>query len=88
MQSNPLREILRILFHGMPLVPLLIDEAQFAVVALVVVLLTYIKAKKFDSQVRYLQERSHHAALAVGAIEETLQMRSRWSYLTYLNWPV
>ena len=83
MQSNLVREGLRVFFHVTPLIPLGLGESRFAVVAFVVVALTYIKAKKYNAHLLLLKSRDE---VAKGAIEDTLKMRTRWSYLTFLKW--
>jgi hypothetical protein len=86
MPNNLLRNILRILFHTMPLLPAARGEFLTALAMVVVVALTYIKAKKYDAQLRYLVERNQREPVAAGAIAESRMVRNRWSWLTYLNW--
>jgi len=69
----------------MPAVPLARGETLVALTALIVIGLTYIKTKKFDAKLRYLEERELREPVAKGAISDTLKVRNRWAWLTYLR---
>ena len=71
-----MRNIWRVVFHALPIIPLVLGKHYFFLASLFLVGLAYIKVKKFDQK---LDEADPSAKKQWSAI------RKKWAYLTFID---
>lgn len=79
--GESVRNIVRVLFHALPMIPLYFERYYFGVAAILLVALAYIKTKKFELEVQRLKELSPPNQ---DRINESEKIMRRYRYLTFI----
>ncbi len=81
MQQAAVRNLVRVLFHTIPLVPLIEGRLYLTIAAVLLVTIPYIKVNKLDLQ---LKEQGD-TKLSDAEIKSIEKASERWRYLTFLS---
>lgn len=80
-----LRMLPVILFHALPLIPILLSFGPLTFAAIFLVLLPYIKAKKVEQLLRDLREKNSQNHKEIRSLERNLAFWRSFTFLQFLD---
>jgi len=77
-----MQQIFRLVFHGIPLVPIFFGRTYLTIACLLTIALWYVKTMKLSEQSNELERKGLNNSKEY---QELKKIRHRWAYLTYIS---